>query len=59
MDLVGTAASEMAAAKTAESTRRAAARMPRAKARPAAAAPTSPAAEQIPFEENTGTYGGF
>jgi hypothetical protein len=33
--------------------------MPRAKSRPAATASTTTAAEEIPFEENTGTYGGF
>ena len=57
MDLVGTDAREMAIAKAGESARRVAMRMPRAKARPAAM-PTTPG-EQIPFEENTGTYGGF
>ena len=58
IDFVGTDMREMAAAKAAEHPRRTvAARTTRAKARPAAHAPT--AAEEIPFEENTGTYGGF
>ena len=58
MDLVGTSGSEIAG-KTSELVRKTASRKPRAKARPAAAAPTSAAAEEIPFEESTGTYGGF
>jgi methyl-accepting chemotaxis protein len=57
MDLVGTDARELAAAKTAEPARKGVVRMARPnKARPAA---TATAAEQIPFEESTGTYGGF
>jgi len=58
MHLVGTAGSEMAA-RTGEPSRKTATRMPRAKSRPAATASTTTAAEEIPFEENTGTYGGF
>ena len=58
MNLVGIEARDMAAAKAAEPARKGAARMPRAKARPAATLAPTPA-EQIPFEENTGTYGGF
>jgi methyl-accepting chemotaxis protein len=58
MDLVGTSAREVAAATGGEAPapgRKAVVRMSRApKAKPAA----SPA-EQIPFEESTGTYGGF
>jgi methyl-accepting chemotaxis protein/methyl-accepting chemotaxis protein-1 (serine sensor receptor) len=57
MHLVGTTASELDSARAGQPSRKAAARMPRSKSRPAAA-PTSPA-EEIPFEENTGTYGGF
>jgi methyl-accepting chemotaxis protein/methyl-accepting chemotaxis protein-1 (serine sensor receptor) len=56
MDLVGTDAREMA--KASEPVRTSAARATKMKARPAAAMTPSPA-EQIPFEESTGTYGGF
>jgi methyl-accepting chemotaxis protein len=59
MDLVGTDARDFAA-KAAEPARKGAARMPRAKTRPAATTTAaSTPAEQIPFEESTGTYGGF
>jgi methyl-accepting chemotaxis protein len=57
MDLVGIDAREAAAAAQAEAApaRKGVARMPRApKAKPSATP-----AEQIPFEESTGTYGGF
>ena len=57
MDLVGTDAREMTGTKSAEPARKAV-RMPKAKTRPAATVTQSPA-EQIPFEESTGTYGGF
>ena len=59
MDLVGTDARDIVA-KSGERSRKAVARMPRSKpARPAAPAVAPTAAEQIPFEESTGTYGGF
>ena len=58
MTLVGIDARDMAGAKAAEPRRTSAARTARAKARPAATATPTPA-EEIPFEENTGTYGGF
>jgi methyl-accepting chemotaxis protein/methyl-accepting chemotaxis protein-1 (serine sensor receptor) len=58
MHLVGTDAREISAVKVGEAARKTAMRMPRTKVRPAAA-PAPTAAEQIPFEENTGTYGGF
>jgi methyl-accepting chemotaxis protein len=57
MDLVGTDGREIVAAKTAEPARKGVVRMSRSKARPSAA--TASPAEQIPFEESTGTYGGF
>jgi methyl-accepting chemotaxis protein len=56
MDLVGTDAREMTV-KSGEPARKTV-RMPKAKTRPAATVSPSPA-EQIPFEESTGTYGGF
>jgi methyl-accepting chemotaxis protein len=55
MDLVGINGRDLAGHKPGETSRKAVARMPRPKARPAASTP----AEQIPFEESTGTYGGF
>jgi methyl-accepting chemotaxis protein/methyl-accepting chemotaxis protein-1 (serine sensor receptor) len=58
MHLVGTDAREISAVKVGEAARKTAMRMPRTKVRPAAAPAPTPA-EQIPFEENTGTYGGF
>jgi len=57
MDLVGTDGRDLA--KAAETTRKTKARMPRSKARPAGTTATATPAEQIPFEESTGTYGGF
>ena len=53
MDLVGTDGRDLAKA---EPARKAVARMTRAKSKPVA---TATPAEQIPFEESTGTYGGF
>jgi methyl-accepting chemotaxis protein len=59
MDLVGTDARDIVA-KSGELSRKAVARMPRSKpARQAAPAVAPTPAEQIPFEESTGTYGGF
>jgi methyl-accepting chemotaxis protein/methyl-accepting chemotaxis protein-1 (serine sensor receptor) len=56
MDLVGTDGREVAG-RGGDASRKSVARMPRAKAAKPAASPS--AAEQIPFEESTGTYGGF
>jgi methyl-accepting chemotaxis protein len=56
MELVGIDGREMAAKAAAEPSRKSVVRMSRSKGK--AAATASPA-EQIPFEESTGTYGGF
>ena len=56
MDLVGTDGREVAG-RGGDASRKSVARMPRAKAAKPAASPSP--AEQIPFEESTGTYGGF
>jgi len=58
MELVGTDMHEAAAEARASAgapARKGVTRMPRSKAKPAGVTP----AEQIPFEESTGTYGGF
>jgi len=59
MDLVGTDARDLAARAAEQPARKSVARMPRTKVKSASLAGTPTPAEQIPFEESTGTYGGF
>ena len=59
MDLVGTDARDLAGKAAEQPARKSVTRMARAKTKPAATTAAPTPAEQIPFEESTGTYGGF